>query len=134
MAWTMASATSGFLGEGSAAVRQAEQGVRLSPLDARSFWHEGLLGQAHYVNGDYEQALEWVRSALNRNELVRFNQRLHIVTLHALGRRQEAAQAAQRFLQIQPDFRMSSYARRCPFRGAVLDAWLGHLRSAGLPD
>ena len=134
MAWTMASATSGFLDDGPAAVRAGEQGVRLSPLDARSFWHEGLLGQAHYVNGDYGQALEWVRSALSRNELVRFNQRLLIVTLDALGRREEAAQAGRRFLQIQPDFRLSSYARRCPFRGAALETWLGHLRSAGLPD
>lgn len=134
MAWTMASATSGFLGDGAAAVRQGEQGVRLSPLDARSFWHEGLLGQAHYVNGDYEQALEWVRSAVSRNELIRFNQRLLIVTLSALGRGEEAAQAARRYLHIQPDFRVSSYARRCPFRGAALETWLGHLRSAGLPD
>lgn len=134
MAWTMASATSGFLGDGPTAVRQGEQGVRLSPLDARSFWHEGLLGQAHYVNGDYEQALEWVRSAVSRNELIRFNQRLLIVTLGALGRREEAAQAARRYLQVQPGFRISSYARRCPFRGATLETWLGHLRSAGLPD
>jgi len=133
-AWTMASATSGFLGDGPTAVRQGEQGVRLSPLDARSFWHEGLLGQAHYVNGDYEQALEWVRSAVSRNELIRFNQRLLIVTLGALGRREEAAQAAYRYLQIQPEFSVSSYARRCPFRGAALETWLGHLRSAGLPD
>jgi adenylate cyclase len=134
MAWTMASGTSGFLGDGPAAVRQGEQGVRLSPLDARSFWHEGLLGQAHYVNRDYEQALEWVRSALSRNELIRFNQRLLIVTLSALGRGEEAAQAVRRFLQIQPEFRISSYAIRCPFRGAALETWLGHLRSAGLPD
>jgi len=134
MAWTMASATSGFLGDGPTAVRQGEQGVRLSPLDARSFWHEGLLGQAHYVNGDYEQALEWVRSAVSRNELIRFNQRLLIVTLGALGRQEEAAQAAHRYLQIQPDFCISSYAKRCPFRGAALETWLGHLRSAGLPD
>jgi adenylate cyclase len=134
MAWTMASATAGFLGDGPAAVRHGEQGVRLSPLDARSFWHEGLLGQAHYVNGDFEQALEWARGALNRNELIRFNQRLLIVTLNTLGRREEAAQAARRFLQIQPDFRISSYVRRCPFRGAALETWLGHLRSAGLPD
>jgi adenylate cyclase len=134
MAWTMASATSGFLGDGPAAVRQGEQGVRLSPLDARSFWHEGLLGQAHYVNDDYEQALEWVRSALNRNGLIRFNHRLLIVTLGALGRHDEAAQAARRFLQIQADFRILSYATRCPFRDAALETWLGHLRSAGLPD
>ena len=119
MAWTMASATSGFLGDGPTAVRQGEQGVRLSPLDARSFWHEGLLGQAHYVNGDYEQALEWVRSAVSRNELIRFNQRLLIVTLGALGRREEAAQAARRFLQIQPGFphivlrETLPFSRRC---------------------
>ena len=134
MAWTMASATSGFLGDGPEAVSQGEQGVRLSPLDARSFWHEGLLGQAHYVNGDYDQALEWALSALNRNGLIRFNHRLLIATLDALGRGREAAEAARRFLQIQPDFHVSSYARRCPFRAAALEAWLGHLRSAGLPD
>jgi adenylate cyclase len=93
-----------------------------------------LLGQAHYVNGDYEQALEWVRSAVNRNDLIRFNQRLLIVTLGALGRGEEANQAARRFLQIQPDFRLSSYVKYCPFRGAALETWLGHLRSAGLPD
>ncbi|MDA9465497.1 adenylate/guanylate cyclase domain-containing protein [Bradyrhizobium sp. CCBAU 53415] len=134
MAWTMASATSGFLGDGPAAVRQGEQGVRLSPLDGRSFWHEGLLGQAHYVNGDYEHALEWLRSALSRNNQIRFNHRSLIVTLGALGRREEAAEAAHRYLQIQPGFRVSSYAKRCPFRGAALETWLGHLRSAGLPD
>jgi len=134
MAWSMASATSGFLGDGPTAVRQGEQGVRLSPLDARSFWHEGLLAQAHYVNGDYEQALEWVRSALSRNELIRFNQRLLIVTLDAMGRREEAAQAARDYLQLQPGFRILSYVTFCPFRGAALETWLSHLRSAGLPD
>lgn len=134
MAWTMASATSGFLGDGPAAVHEGEQGVRLSPLDARSFWHEGLLGQAHYVNRDYEQALEWVRSALRRNEVIRFNQRLLIATLSALGRREEARQTARGYLRSQPGFRVSSYAIRCPFQGAALETWLEHLRSAGLPD
>jgi adenylate cyclase len=134
MAWSMASATSGFLDDGPTAVRQGEQGVRLSPLDARSFWHEGLLGQAHYVNGDFEQALEWARSSVGRNGLIRFTQRLLIATLGALGRRDEAAEAARRYLQAEPDFHLLSYKKRCPFRGAALEAWLGHLRSAGLPD
>ena len=134
MAWSMASATSGFLGDGPTAVRQAEQGVRLSPLDARSFWHEGFLGQAHYLNGDFEQALEWARSSVSRNGLIRFTQRLLIATLSALGRRDEAAEAARRYLQTEPDFHLSSYKKRCPFRGAVLETWLGRLRSAGLPD
>ncbi len=135
MAWTMASATSGFLGDGPAAVLQGEQGVRLSPLDARSVTrHQGLLAQAHYINGDYEQAFEWVSGAMSRNELIRFNQRLLIVTLGAMGRGEEARHAARRLMQIQTDFRLSSYARRCPFRGSALETWLGHLRSSGLPD
>ena len=62
------------------------------------------------------------------------HQRLLIVTLGALGRGEEAGDAARRLMQIQPDFRLSSYSRRCPFRGSALETWLGHLRSAGLPD
>jgi len=49
-------------------------------------------------------------------------------------RSEEAAQAALRFVQMQPDFRLATYAKRCPFRGAALQTWLGHLRTAGLPD
>jgi len=80
MAWTMASATSGFLAmvqRQCARVSKACGFRRSTPL----VLHEGLLGQAHYVNDDNEQALEWVRSALTRNGLIRFNHRLLIVTL-----------------------------------------------------
>src|SRR5207248_884671 len=84
----------GYIGDGATAVQHAEQGVRLSPLDARLFWHEGLLAQAHYVNRDYEQALEWGRSALERNESIRYNIRTLTATLVALGRKDEAAEAA----------------------------------------
>ena len=73
-------------------------------------------------------------SAVTRNDRIRFNHRLLIATLGALGRSEDAGQAARQYLQMEPDFRISSYARRCPFRGALLEARLGHLRSAGLPD
>jgi adenylate cyclase len=73
-------------------------------------------------------------AAESRNRLFSSSQRLLIVTLDALGRREEADQAARRYLHIQPSFRISSYARRCPFQGKAFEARLGHLRSAGLPD
>ena len=134
MAWSMSSATCGFIGDGPTAVRRAEQGVRLSPLDALTFWHEGLLAQAHYVNGDYEQAVNWAYSAIGRNGSIRFIYRTLITTLVALGRSQEASAAARRLMQLQPEFRMSVYAKNCPFQGALLKDWLARLRSAGLPD
>jgi adenylate cyclase len=134
MAWSMSSATRGYIGDGAMAVQHAERGVRLSPLDARLFWHEGLLAQAHYVVGNYDEALEWARSAFERNESIRYNARTLIATLAALGRADEAAEVAQHLLRIQPDFRLGPYARRCPFLPPILDTWLARLRSAGLPE
>jgi adenylate cyclase len=134
MAWTMSSATRGYTGDARTAVQHGERGVRLSPLDARLFWHEGVLAQAHYLAGDYEQALEWARSAFERNGSIRFNLRTLIATLVALGRTKEAAESAQYLLRLQPDFRLGPYAGRCPFQPPILDSWLDRLRSAGLPE
>jgi adenylate cyclase len=134
MAWTMSSCTRGYVGDGPAAVRHAEQGVRLSPLDRRLFWHEGALAQAHYINGTYEQALEWAQSAFERNASKQFNLRTLIATQAALGRMKEAAETAQHLLRIQPNFRLGPYAQRCPFPPPLLEPWIAHLRSAGIPD
>jgi class 3 adenylate cyclase/TolB-like protein/tetratricopeptide (TPR) repeat protein len=134
MAWTMSSATRGYVGNGRLAVSHAEIGQRLAPSDPYRFWHEGILAQAHYVNGDYDQAISWARSAVAHNRSIRFTLRTLAASLAAAGRKQEAASAAAHLLLIQPDFRLSAYAPRCPFVQPILDGWLGHLRAAGLPD
>lgn len=134
MAWTMSSATRGFVGNGPLAVQHGENGQRLAPADPYRFWHEGILAQAHYINGDYDQAVEWARSAVAHNPSIRFTLRTLAASLLAAGQAEQAASAADRLLLIQPDFRLSSYAPRCPFVPPILDQWIGHLRKAGLPD
>lgn len=134
MAWTMSSATRGFVGNGTLAVRHAEAGQRLAPADPYRFFHEGILAQAHYVSGDYDQAVGWARSAVAHNPSIRFTMRTLVASLAAAGRLAEASSAADRLLLIQPDFRLSAYAPRCPFVPPLLGQWLGHLRKAGLPD
>ena len=134
MAWTMSSATHGFVGDGPVAIQHAEQGLRLSPLDARIFWHEGILAQAHYISGEYERAVTWGYSAVSRNPAIRFTHRTLIASLAALGRLEEASGVAQRFLSVQPDFRLSAYEKTCPFQKPILIDWIARLRSSGLPD
>jgi adenylate cyclase len=134
MAWSMSSCTRGYIGDGATAVRHAEQSVRLSPLDVRLSWHEGVLAQAHYINGTYEEALEWARSAVARNEGRRPNWRTLIATLVALGQFSEARRAAQRLLDLEPGFRVGPYAEHCPFSAGTLMTWLDRLRAAGLPE
>lgn len=134
MAWTLSSATRGFAGDGSLAVLHAENGQRLAPADPYRFWHEGILAQAHYINGGYDEAVGWARSAHAHNPSIRFTLRTLAASLVAAGRMAEAASAADRLMQIQPDFRLTSYAPRCPFVPPVLEQWIRHLREAGLPD
>ena len=66
IAYTMSCATCGYLGQGALAVARGQQGLRLSPVDAHRFWHEGVLGQAHYINGDHAEAVAFARMAAAR--------------------------------------------------------------------
>lgn len=134
MAWTMSSATRGFVGDGAQAVAHAERGQRLAPADPYTFWHEGILAQAYYVSGDYGQAVTWARSAVAQNRSIRFTLRTLIASLVAGGRQAEAEAAARRLIQVQPDFRLGAYAQRCPFVEPILGNWIGQLRAAGLPE
>ncbi|MFH6785978.1 MULTISPECIES: adenylate/guanylate cyclase domain-containing protein [Methylobacterium] len=133
-AWTMSSATHGFTGNGQLAVAHGETGQRLAPSDPYTFWHEGLLAQAHYVAGDYDAALAWGLSAVARNRAIRFTLRILAASLAAAGRLPEARVAGGELVRLQPDFRLGTYAPRCPFAAPILARWIGHLREAGLPE
>ncbi|MGX7709103.1 adenylate/guanylate cyclase domain-containing protein [Methylobacterium sp. Gmos1] len=134
IAWTMSSAAHGFAGDGRRAVAHGETGQRLAPSDPYTFWHEGLLAQAHYVAGDYDAAVAWSLSAVARNRAIRFTLRTLAASLAAAGRLTEAAEAAGELMRLQPGFRLGSYAPRCPFADPVRGRWIGHLHAAGLPE
>lgn len=134
LAHTMRCATCGYLGLADQAVAHGRQGLRLSPIDARRFWHEGVLAQAHYIRGDYAEAVAFARMAASRNGAVAFNLRCLMASLVAQQRMDEARGVAQQLLRVQPAFRLADYRPRCPFTGAALDTWINRLRQAGLPD
>ncbi|GJD98789.1 adenylate/guanylate cyclase domain-containing protein [Methylobacterium isbiliense] len=133
-AWSMSSAAYGFAGSARLAVQHGETGQRLAPADPYTFWHEGILAQAHYLDDSYDQAVAWARSAVAHNPSIRFNLRTLAASLAAAGYGREAAAAAAHLLRVQPTFRLNVYAPRCPFPPPFLERWLGHLRSAGLPE
>lgn len=134
LAYTMSGATCGYLGLGDLAVERGRQGLRLSPVDAHRFWHEGVLAQAHYIRGDYAEAVAFARMAAGRNDALAFNLRCLAASLVAHEQMDEARGVAQQLLRVQPAFCLSEYRPRCPFTGAMLDTWIHRLRQAGLPD
>jgi class 3 adenylate cyclase/tetratricopeptide (TPR) repeat protein len=134
LAWSFASATSGYLGDGPAAVQRAERALRLSPRDPFAFRHEHMLSQAHYINGDMTRAAEWGERAARRNPRMTSNLRTLIAALTALGREERAREVAAQFMVVEPGFRIGPWSARTPLHGALLEGFVARLRAAGLPD
>ena len=134
MAWTLSSVTRGLIGQGAAAVVRAERGLELSPRGPHVVYHEHILSQAHYTNGNYDEAVAWGRRAAKHNDRLTSNMRCLIAALMAIGQEDEARRAARRLLELDPGMSLAAFASRTPLQGEMRDTFVGRLRAAGLPD
>ncbi len=132
-AWMFSSATYGFIGDPKSGIERAERAIRLSPLDQQRFVNYARLGQNHYLNGTYEDAVRWTRKALSLNQRFGNAVRIAAASLVALGRHDEALQMSAHHKHILPHFTVSDYAPRCPFQPAQASLYVQRLREAGLP-
>jgi adenylate cyclase len=132
-AWIFSSGPYGFIGDAASGVSRAERAIRLSPLDQQAFFNLCLLGQNHYLNGSFEEAIRWSRKALNLNPRFGNAARVAAASLVAAGRLEEARQVALHHKQVLPRFRVSDYARRCPFKEPQASLYVHRLETAGIP-
>jgi adenylate cyclase len=131
-AWTFSSGPYGFVGRTKQAIEQAERAIRLSPIDSYAFFKLMFLGQNHYLNGTFEDAIRWSRRSLNLNPRFGNVARVLAASLVAVGRVEEARRVAAHHSQILPGFRVSDYARRCPFKEPAASVYVERLREAGI--
>ncbi len=136
LAWLLSSATLSYLGRGEQAIKNAEQALRLSPLDRGLFYYYGLLGLAYYSMGNYAEAVKWTSMGVNESPRHSANLRYLAAGLAALGRIEEARETARKFLELDPAFRVSTYERTLqPFQVPEIKAkHIEHLSKAGLPS
>jgi adenylate cyclase len=133
-AWMFSSATYGFIGDPQSGIDRAERAIRLSPLDQQRFVNYARLGQNHYLNGSYEDAIRWARKALSLNPRYGNPARIAAASLVAVGRQDEALQMSLHHRQILPHFTVSQYAPRCPFKPEQASLYVQRLRGAGIPE
>lgn len=132
IAWTLKAATLCFMGDGAGALDAANRGLRLSPLDQQVFFAEHILAQAHYINGDFDEAIIWSERAARRNPRLTSNLRTLIASLVAAGRIEEAREVARMHGELSPDFSLAAWSARTPMVERVLKPRLEMLRKAGL--
>jgi tetratricopeptide (TPR) repeat protein len=134
MAWSLSSGVYSYVEEGAAAVERAQRGLRLSPADCQAFFYLMLLGQAHYACGNYDEAIIWARKTATLNGRLCANLRILAAASAAVGDAEQARSAAEALLDVQPRFRLSQYAQRCPYDARLRARFVDQLRAAGLPD
>lgn len=135
MAWALSSSTSTYLGHCADAIAQAEQALRLAPLDAHAFFYEETMALAQYWSGAYAEAVVWAEKSARHNYAFSANLRCLIASLMAVERPDDARHHARMLLQVEPDFNLQSFIIRSPFQKLEGHAcFISRLRAAGLPD
>jgi adenylate cyclase len=135
MAWCLSSCTCSYVGDGEMAVERGEHALRLSPLDQYSFWYTSALTLANYVNGSYEQAINYGRQSFGHKRTYTANLRFLIVSLVADARLAEARQFGTELMAAEPQFNLRAYAPRCPLQKPDdVALFIDRLRRADLPE
>jgi adenylate cyclase len=134
IAWTRSSPTYSYIGDAREAVRRAEYGLRLSPLDPHVFYAHTILGLSFYVAGEYDEAARWGRMAREENGQFTANLRLLAASLGGAGHTDEAQEVGQALLAVEPSFLVDRFVERYAIRDPERrDRLAHHLRLAGLP-
>jgi adenylate cyclase len=134
MAWTLSSSVYSYVGDAKSAIRRAEMGLRLSPVDTQAYFYLLFLALAHYVDGTYDESVIWGRKSMSLNPRLCSNMRWLIASLVALGQLDEARYVGRALLQVQPRFCLSSYLQWCPLHTDFRADYFDRLRAAGIPE
>jgi adenylate cyclase len=133
-AWGWSAPTYSYIGDGYAAITRAERALSLSPLDPLAFWYHTALCIAHYTNGSYREAARWGQIALRENPGYQASLRHTAAALAAVGQTEEAAKISRSILDVNPNYRVSVFVARYPYRDdRQLELLSSHLLAAGLP-
>jgi adenylate cyclase len=117
IAWVLSAASLAYTGQGERAVRHAERGLQLSPLDRNVFLTYNILCLANYSRGQFGEAIRWGRRSLEQHPTYTATHRWLVGSLVADGQVDEARRIARAMLEHEPDFDLDRWRRTLqPFR------------------
>jgi adenylate cyclase len=115
------------------AIEQMKRIMRLDPFPPAVYF--SYLGNAYYLTGQYEKAIELIRASAKRLPGYRPSFVWLAAVAAQLGQDKDAREAAAEVLKIQPDFTISWFLKQIRLaKQEDADRLTEGLRKAGLPD
>ena len=123
-----------MLGEQQSAIDRFERALRLSPRDPTAFHIRTGIAYANFLAGHYDTASSAARDAL-RDRAWLGGLRVLAASKALAGQSEEAREAVNRILQLDPAVRISNLKDRIsPLRPEDFAKYVDALRKAGLPE
>ncbi|MGO8868647.1 MAG: adenylate/guanylate cyclase domain-containing protein [Alphaproteobacteria bacterium] len=137
-AWNYSGWVRTFIGEHVSAIERFERSLRLSPRDPTAFHMRTGIAYAYFFTGQYDKAASLARDALrDQPHQATFLGGLRILAASKAlaGQLEEAQEAIDRLLQLDPAVRVSNLKDRIsPLRPEDFAKYVDGLRKAGLPE
>ena len=108
---------------------------RLSPRDPRTWFIATGIGLAHFIAGQFDDAVVWTKKALSQNPRSAVALRVLAASLASSGQKDRAGETIRDLLKIEPHLTISSFrARMLMADESVWTKFSDALRLAGLPE
>ena len=122
-----------YTGDGKKAIRLIKRAFRLNPIPPVFFY--AWLGMAYETEGQYENAIEQCKKAININPHLYGSYFPLIYSCMQVGQTAEARRYARAYLKIAPGFSLNLFKSIEPFKSEKrVDKYVKILSLAGLPD
>ena len=134
-AWAFSAVTFCYLGDTKEALRRLERYRELAPFDPYPFYFDTAFCIAHTFNGDYEEAVEIGRKAVNSKPNYFAPYRPLIASLAHLDQVDEARNLLKKLLENEPNFTVGWLRTHYPpLSNDMLEHYIAGLRKAGLRE
>jgi DNA-binding SARP family transcriptional activator len=135
LAWCFSGLAHSYLGRHEEGLRRISVALRLSPSDPHGFFFDMALIMPHLMRGDYADAVEAGRRAVEINPLFSSAYKGYLSALGLLDRPREAAEVLSRLLVLEPRFSVQEALGRSPLsRPEDVARYAEGLRRAGLRE
>ena len=124
--------TLSLAGRSDQAIMHLENAMRMSSHDPQNAIFNNGLAVAHYLAGQYVEAVGFARKSVQQRDGMMSGHRIYVASLAQAGQIEEARKALERLKELQPDVSIAWIEENVPYPLDNLPKFVEGMRKAGL--